>query len=98
MAYKAVQDKLEELTKQADRIEEQRTHVNKLYAEKMNELLKLKQFMSLEKDHYISTTLGKGTVLAVTDKGKDKIVKVFLGQGETARIVNIKYWQFQGLN
>lgn len=96
MAHKTVEEKLAELTKQADRFSQQVEHLNKITTDCMNELMRVKQFHDLGKDVYIDTTLGKGTVLAMIKQGKDTVAKCFIGQGESAKIVNIRHWQFIG--
>lgn len=96
MAYKSYKDRLAELSAQVNQLRERFEQVSANLATKTHELLLLKEFGSLESGVYINTQLGKGTVLNALPNDQYKGVRIFVGQGDSAKILSVRYWQYTG--
>lgn len=97
MAHKPLQDSIADLEKtlevQLSKLKVATQNVNQT----KDKLSLLNTFAVIKANDYIETTLGRGTVLSVEEDKGNRKAKVFLGQGASARIVNIMYYQFKGI-
>lgn len=69
-------------------------NISKIYDELNAGLEVLTEFKSTKVEDYIETTQGKGTVLYVGGSEEQPVLKVYVGAGNAARIIAVRYWDF----